>query len=158
MHYNIVQNWNTKISAQDSTYILGDISFGSAYDTCRMLDRLQGQKFLVAGNHCRKLIKSADIKQKFAWIKDMYTLKYNNKHIIMCHFPFLTWDRQHHGSYNFHGHLHSKNPEQLEVRRFDVGIDGSPDFAPYLINDLINIIDDRLIEEPKTCHHNRKIT
>jgi calcineurin-like phosphoesterase family protein len=157
MHFHLVQNWNSKISYQDNVYILGDVSFGSAYDTCRILDRLNGQKFHIIGNHDSKLIKSADFRQRFAWSKDLYTLKYNDKRFVLCHFPFLIWDQQHRGNYHLHGHLHSINPMKLTCRRFDVGLDGTTDFSPYLIDDLIKIIDDRLLEEPKTCHHNRGI-
>jgi calcineurin-like phosphoesterase family protein len=157
MNHAIIQNWNNKISAQDNVYILGDVSFSNAYDSSRFLDQLNGQKFLIRGNHDVKHIKSSDFKQRFAWIKDYYELRYNGRWMILSHYPFLTWNGSHHKSIMFHGHLHSINPMELDCRRYDVGLDGSPDFSPYLIDDVINIVDERLIKEIEICHHGREI-
>lgn len=157
MNHAIVQNWNNKVSAQDIVYILGDVAFCNAKDATMMMNQLHGNKYLVRGNHDSSLVKSGDFKSKFGWVRDYYELKYNDRWIMMSHYPFLEWNSKHRGSIQLHGHQHSKNPEQLEVRRYDAGLDGSPDFAPYLLDDLIKEIDNRLVQEPMVCHHGRVI-
>jgi len=157
MHYHLIQNWNNKVSGQDNVYILGDVAFSNAKDASQFMDRLHGQKFLIRGNHDSKLVKSSDFKQRFAWIKDYYELRYNNKKFMLMHYPMMFWNNQHHGSYMLHGHMHSINPEKLNCRRWDVGMDGSSDFAPYLLDDLVSIIDNNYVEVDNVCHHGREV-
>ena len=70
MNRAIIQNWNNKVSAQDQVYILGDVCFSSAKDAATMMNMLNGNKFLIRGNHDSSQVKSADFKQKFAWVRD----------------------------------------------------------------------------------------
>ena len=51
MNEIIVKNWNDKIGKNDSVYILGDVSFGKPSATIQLLNRLNGRKKLIVGNH-----------------------------------------------------------------------------------------------------------
>lgn len=138
MDEKIVENWNNKVTEHDFVYILGDISFGKPSYTCEILKRLNGKKYLIVGNHDgNKYLRERDFINQFEWIKDYNVEKIFGHYTVMFHFPILHWDREHYGSYHFHGHNHSKNPEILTNRRFDVGLDGSPDFSPYNLETLI---------------------
>ena len=58
-HDNILINrWNMTVAKHDTVYILGDLSFASADDTRKILEKLHGKKHLIIGNHdgsCRGL-------------------------------------------------------------------------------------------------------
>lgn len=159
MNEAIVDNWNKKVTNEDEIFILGDVSFGKPIETCEFLERLNGKSFkLVLGNHdSSKYLKEDRFRYRFEWIKDYNKVKLFGKDIIMFHYPIEQWDKKHYGSYHFHGHLHSKNPEKLTQRRVDVGLDGSPNFAPYNLEELLIDIENRLIEEETVCHHGRNL-
>ena len=53
MHDDIVKRWNSKVTKCDTVYIIGDVSFGDYEQTKAVLDRLNGQKILIKGNHDR---------------------------------------------------------------------------------------------------------
>ena len=47
-----------------------------------------------------------------------------NIHIVLCHYPMLSWNRRVHGSFHLYGHVHGRNPGV--GRSHDVGIDNPP--------------------------------
>lgn len=158
MNETIVCNWNNTVSENDSVYILGDLFFGKVETAINYINRLNGKLFLVKGNHDHsKKIKHESISSRFEWIRPYYELHHNKRLVVMFHFPIEQWNQRHRGAYHTHGHLHSKNPEKLEHRRYDVGLDGSPNFAPYNLDELLIDIDNRLIAEPTIDHHGREL-
>ena len=151
MHEKIVENWNNKISKNDSVFILGDVSFGKPSATVELLNRLNGNKKLIVGNHdTDKYLREEEFCSSFEWLKLYNIEKIFGKYIVMFHYPILEWDKKYHNSYHFHGHCHSNNKNKLSCRRFDVGIDGSPDFAPYEIELLLNEIEKKLTQPSNT--------
>jgi calcineurin-like phosphoesterase family protein len=157
MNESIIRNWNEKVSSDDIVYILGDVSFGPAKETVQILKRLNGTKRLVIGNHDHKIIRSPVFCSMFDWVK-LYNVEFfNDKMVVMFHFPIESWDQKHRGSYHLHGHMHSKNSETLPSRRYDCGLDGNA-CQLYNINELLDDIENRLSKEPKFCHHGREIT
>ncbi len=159
MNEAIVDNWNKKITNADDVYILGDVSFGKPKETCDFLDRLKGKRlYLVVGNHdSKKFLKEDSFIAAFEWVKLYNEEKLFGRNIVMFHFPIESWNRKHWKSTHIHGHLHSKNPDKLTQRRVDVGLDGSPNFAPYNLEELLIDIENRLIEEETVCHHGRNL-
>lgn len=130
MDETIVRDWNNRVTPADRVFILGDVSFRSMELTKQFLHRLNGQIFLIKGNHdSSKIIKHLP----YAKVSTYDELKFEqadgttNK-IIMSHFPFLSWNRMHHGSYHLHGHSHGslQLPDSLkDARILDVGIDNT---------------------------------
>lgn len=158
MNEAIIENWNKKVSKNDSVYILGDISFGKPKETVHYLNRLNGRLFLIAGNHdSDKYLSEPSFIDRFSWVKLYNDEKLFGKHIVMFHFPIEFWNRKHYNSVHLCGHLHSKNPEQLKHRRWDCGLDGSPNFSPYNLEELLIDIENRLISEETVCHHGRNL-
>lgn len=148
MNETLKTNWNNRVPSDALVYILGDISFGSLSSAIDILQQLNGRKILIVGNHDRHAIYKPAFKKCFEAIHDYLELKHHGHSIVMCHYPFREWNgsrRGEHSSYHFHGHCHSKNPDQISQKIWDCGLDGSPDFAPYLLDDLIDIIDSRLV-------------
>lgn len=85
----IVVNWNAVVGKDDTTYILGDFCWSKdEKEWIRILNRLNGSKVLIKGNHDLRQM-SANLKSKFADIKDYKEITDNGKHVIMCHYPIL---------------------------------------------------------------------
>lgn len=123
----LIRNWNEKISQQDIVYHLGDFSFAKPERTERIIRRLNGQKFLVRGNHDHQI--KGDLEKMFGWVKDYYKLKMKDEagkivqEIVLCHFPFHIWDKRHYGAWHLHGHCHGNLKTDLTQMRMDVGVD-----------------------------------
>ena len=70
----IVQRWNEKIGPTDEVYHLGDFAFCSPKIADQILCKLNGIKYLIRGNHDRKIIKREEVSKHFQWIRDYYVL------------------------------------------------------------------------------------
>lgn len=125
MNEQIIREWNDVVGPDDHTYILGDVSFTNVQKTVEYLNRLNGTKTLVAGNHDAKLEKQREFRQCFVEIHDYLRLVVDKTLVIMFHFPISEWDQMHRGAVHFHGHVHG-GPTSLEgSRALDVGMDAT---------------------------------
>lgn len=50
----IVANWNSVVKPKDQVYLLGDVCLGRPAEGKVLLDRLNGEIFLVKGNYDKK--------------------------------------------------------------------------------------------------------
>lgn len=153
--------WNSRVSKNDTVYILGDLAFGGVEDKRELFIRLNGNKVLVLGNHDKVPNK---LKLYFNHITQIKNLKfkksvYNFLHrdleIIMCHFPMLTWEHKEKGSVMIHGHCHGKvdkiNEDSKDLR-VDVGIDGKlANYDLVSLEKLANYIN-AVEQESKKCY------
>lgn len=105
MDETLIGNWNKKVGNGDFVYILGDISWHNDEKTCEIFARLNGRKVLVKGNHDRVHGK---VKKCFEDISDYKEITLpGNRHIVLCHYPIVFFNRHHYGAYMFYGHLHN---------------------------------------------------
>ena len=121
---------------QKDIYILGDFSFGTVEQTLEILNRLNGNKFLIIGNHDEKMLKSKEVVSKFAWCKDYYKLRYNGLKIILSHYPIAVWDCKHYGSIMLHAHLHEKKLEYETKNLYNVGVDVN-NYSPIILEEIL---------------------
>lgn len=120
MDETLIRNWNKKVAKEDLVYILGDISWYKDDKTCEIFERLNGRKVLIKGNHDRVHGK---IKNYFEEISDYKEIKLSNKrHIVLCHYPIVLFNRHHYGSFMFYGHVHNSHKWQMtENYKFELG-------------------------------------
>lgn len=142
MNDKLIKNWNSTVKDNDEVYILGDFSFGNQAFTLNILQKLNGKKYLIKGNHDHVVEKSPEIRAEFEWIKDYYVLKHNNLKFVLFHFPIQVWDCQHYGSIHLYGHVHgnteTNHPMLLTLKNsFNVSADVI-DFTPINIDDIIS--------------------
>lgn len=133
MNEGIIRNWNAVVQPGDNVYILGDVAMGGrskAETLATYLDRLNGNKFLILGNH-DSYVKQEPCRSKFVWMKDYFELRVKDpdagrkrNNIIMSHYPMASWHKKGKGSWMLHGHCHHTFPKDFNVKRIDVGIDG----------------------------------
>jgi calcineurin-like phosphoesterase family protein len=98
MNETMVDNWNRVVSKNDKVYHLGDVAFRNA-SSLSILDRLNGDKVLVKGNH--DIHKSSAYLKYFRDIRAYHVLdKILLAHVPVHPFSLSRWKGQ------VHGHLH----------------------------------------------------
>lgn len=154
MNDEIVRRWNEKVMSGDDVFILGDVGLMRTKDLCTILDRLNGNLHLIAGNHDRKHRRSGSFKKKFNWIKDLYTLKIKDPDAVMgiqrielCHYAMRTWNKVGYGSWMLYGHSHGTLPDDPRALSIDVGMD-CHDFVPISYEDVKAIMAKKLWKPP----------
>ena len=136
MNEEIIKNWNNTISQDDHTFILGDMFMGNVQQTAvPILNRLNGTKTLILGNHDRSLMKIPGITEHFHGIYDYLCFELDkNTSVIMFHYPIQSWDGKFRGSLHCHGHCHA-TPTGIHGRIKDVCVDGN-NMMPYNLREL----------------------
>lgn len=133
---HLIRVWNDKVKEDDIIFHCGDFAFGPIEKSYDILDRLKGKKVLITGNHDVRHMKSQYFKEKWKAIFRGYhevevRFEQHTQLIVLCHYPLQTWNKSHYGSFHFHGHCHGK-PIRLQLKHMiDIGVDLSPDFAPW---------------------------
>jgi len=147
MTETLISNWNDRVLRGDTVFVLGDfmLTYGkkNAPLVDSILSRLNGQKWLIAGNHDRQEVRKSGYWVK---VKDYHEISISlggdhKQKIVMSHFPMLSWNKMHHGSWMLHGHTHGTlvgNHGKL----LDVGVD-CHQFAPISINEVELIMRDK---------------
>ena len=126
MNNILIHNYNECIKKNDIVYILGDIAHRTPVaEVNKLIDRLNGKKVLIKGNHDKKYDVSL-----FVGIYDFLEIAYNGINISLMHYPMMEWPKSRHGSLHLHGHIHSKVDYNVLQRnegilRYDVGVDAN---------------------------------
>jgi calcineurin-like phosphoesterase family protein len=53
----MIARWNERVKANDTVYIVGDLMFRASAHPSTYLDKLNGKKHLIVGNHDRQWMK-----------------------------------------------------------------------------------------------------
>lgn len=114
----VINRW---IGKKDSLYILGDVSMAKRQDAEKFIDRLNGNKYLIEGNHDKNLKNTTRFAQHTIRKDFSYSRFGINIHIVLDHYPMLSWNRKVHGSWQLYGHVHGRLKNF--GHSFDVGID-----------------------------------
>jgi calcineurin-like phosphoesterase family protein len=129
MNEQMVREWNDTIAPEDTVYILGDVAFLPADKAVRILQRLNGTKILVEGNHDRKLLNDPVFRRCFAEIHQYLCITYEKTRVVMFHYPIAEWDQMHRGAVHFYGHLHGGVSGLEKYRARDMGMDATGSIA-----------------------------
>ena len=146
---HMIRVWNEKIAPSDRVYHIGDVGGFDIERTIKVVQRLNGSKFLVPGNHDRKALKNEKFRSLWATI---YPYSYaeiscEGQPIVLCHFPIWEWMQIHRGWWHIHGHVHGK-PTGIPGKILDVGVDGH-DLSPWSWEEIVRYMDKR----PVRTHH-----
>ncbi len=126
----LVERWNAAVRPGDVVWHLGDVA-RRPMEVAELLARLNGTKHLLRGNNDPDATLAAD-----GWtsVGDYAEIEIDARKLVLCHYPFRSWNGQHRGALNLHGHSHGRLKPML--RQFDVGVDGH-DFTPVLLDSLL---------------------
>lgn len=113
----LIDGWNEVVELEDEVWHLGDFARKAA-DVPALLERLNGIKHLVRGNNDPPATGEA---AGWASVQDYSELELDGRLLVLCHYPFRSWNGQHRKSVNLHGHSHGKLKPM--PRQYDVGVD-----------------------------------
>ena len=138
----LIDNWNSIVSADDIVYILGDFVFRSAKHANYYIERLNGTKHLILGNHDNRWIKNCDLQKHFVSVSYYLEIKDGEKRITLSHYPMLSWNGSARGALHVHGHIHN-NREGLvfeTLKKMDNALNAGVDingYKPVTLDELI---------------------
>ena len=136
MDEQLILEWNGIVTPEDETFICGDVAFHPSHKAAAILNRLNGTKILIEGNHDRKALKDPNFRKCFESVHKYYDTTINGTKVIMFHYPILEWDQMHRGSVHFFGHVHGGESGLEKYRARDAGYDATGRIVT-LIDDLI---------------------
>jgi calcineurin-like phosphoesterase family protein len=129
MNEHMVSAWNRVVAPADTVWFLGDFCMKcSPAQAQGMLERLNGTKHLIVGNHDHP--KIVDLP---GWASVRERLVYGA--VYMDHYPVDDWPGKDMCIVHLHGHSHGQS--RRIARRYDVGVDTN-DFTPVKLRDIIS--------------------
>lgn len=145
----LISNWNEVVSPLDIVFHLGDFCFGSDKEWIKILQRLNGTKYLILGNHdLKKIANSNQIKDYFADINMQMRVVVDKQKMLLNHYPFLCFEGGYQNVWQLFGHVHSsKHSTGLDKERlvhlfptqYDVGVDNN-NYRPVSFAQVSQII------------------
>ena len=133
---HIIAKWNSVVNKRDITYILGDITMEKSAPY-HLLDRLNGLKHVVMGNHDRR----QDVKKLLEHVESVAGMV-SYKGIILTHCPIHPMELDYRYPKNIHGHIHDKQVmkmldgwEEIDERYICVSCERI-DFTPKSLEEL----------------------
>lgn len=118
MNEELIKRHNERVAKTDTVYYLGDVCLGAPSE---ILNRLNGRKHLIQGNHDERWISKYHSGNWFQSINQVKLVKIDEQQIWLSHYPHESWPSSHYGTWNLHGHSHGGS---RKVRnRCDVGVD-----------------------------------
>lgn len=140
----MITNWNERVKSKDLVYHLGDFGFGSPKYLASIIKQLKGKLYFIRGNHDKAIKKEVLECPNFYYLGNYLDLiipnpKIKNKQlIVLCHYPFETWNRKLYGSLNIHGHCHG-TLKRITPNRLDAGVD-CHNFAPINLEECAKLL------------------
>ena len=121
MNEYMIAQWNSKVRNNDETVIIGDFGFMNGKTANEILDRLNGKKYLIIGNHDKYFLDDKEFdRTKFEWIKDYAELRDNKRTVVLSHYPLMCYNGQYRldeagnaKRYMLYGHVHDTQDEDL---------------------------------------------
>lgn len=101
----MIDRWNTKISGNDTVYIVGDL-FYKHKEPEKILRQLKGKKRLIVGNHDEVWLKRLDASSYFLSVDYLTEVSDGKHNLVLCHYPLMCWKHEL-KSYMIHGHIHN---------------------------------------------------
>lgn len=141
MNEKLIENWNREVKPTDTIYQLGDFSFGKYQDIRDLLNRLNGCKHFILGNHDKVLAKNRYELLRDGLvdtIQDYLDVKIAGQNFVLFHFGQRVWHRSHYGAIHLYGHSHSTLPPL--GKSVDVGVDCkeiTPEYRPVHLDEVL---------------------
>jgi len=126
----LIAGWNAVVGREDAVWHLGDVARRPAA-VADLLARLNGRKHLLRGNNDPDATLAAE---GWASVGDYAEITVEERNLVLCHYPFRSWNGQHRGAINLHGHSHGRLKPM--PRQYDVGVDPNG-FAPVRLAQLL---------------------
>lgn len=176
----LIKQLNDSIGPDDLVFHLGDFTFvgpKKINDVENILKRLNGHWKFVLGNHDQEPMLY-ELMRKFEHhevLGNYQELSYNSIKLVLCHYPFKTWNCSNRSSINIHGHTHGElnkrhfksklikkfaeyfgfDKRKPTINQIDVGIDAIDGHRPIEIDELMTLVNDNNPKNKTVNHHGR---
>lgn len=164
MNEAIIKGINSHVGEDDWLIHLGDWSFGG-FDKIEMLrsELICKNIVLMYGNHDHHILANKN------GVKDLFVHSAHYEELtveiggekttfILSHYPICSWNKMGEGAIMLHGHQHLRGDLRFgNGKRMDVGLCGSPEFRPYHIREILDLMKDRELEEWPSGHHQKRV-
>jgi calcineurin-like phosphoesterase family protein len=137
MDEGLISGWNAVVGPEDEIWHLGDFA-RTLSQAARVFARLNGRKRLIVGNNDPAGIEALGWES----VGDYAQILAEGTSLVLCHYPFRSWNGMHKGALNLHGHSHGRLKGL--PRQFDVGVDVW-DYRPVGLRDLAPFAKPRLV-------------
>jgi calcineurin-like phosphoesterase family protein len=128
----VVARWNEVVGPDDEVWHLGDFALGPSPErSAELLASLNGTKHLIIGNNDDEATLSLT---GWASIRHYAEFQIDGRMVVLCHYPFRTWNGIGRGVINLHGHSHGRL--KPITRQYDVGVDVW-DFRPVPLSTVL---------------------
>lgn len=156
MNQKLIENWNSVVKPGDTVFHLGDFAWGGSQMWNSILDQLNGDIYLIKGNHDDKNIRQGYMN-RFKWVGYQMKINVGNRAIYLNHFPFLCYGGSYRGVenvvYSLHGHTHlnthdmnGKDIQRLNMcfpTQLDVGVDAH-NYTPISFDQVDTLIKEQI--------------
>lgn len=154
----MIKEWNKRVQQGDVAYHLGDVAFSKGDRIKSILQRLNGNKHLILGNHDKTIRNNQPDflnDRLFRSIQDFKEISIDGTKVVLCHYGMRVWNKSHYGSIQLYGHSHGNLPPH--GKSVDVGVDapfvtGKPEYAPISWGQVKKWADSQ--ELKNVDHHN----
>jgi len=128
----LISNWNKQVGEDDVIFFLGDFALSSKWYMYSIMERLNGIKYFIKGNHDKKdTIKM--YKEYGKLLLPIQKIVIYKQVFILCHYPIESWEgRNAQRSIHIHGHCHTENTKKFE-NRYNVSAN-RVDYIPVNVN------------------------
>ncbi len=146
----IIDNWNACVGKDDIVFHLGDFCFGNISSWEKYRHQLNGQIYLIYGNHDMRnvALDSSRMKDLFVQVVPQMLIQIDGRKVYMNHYPFLcyagTFDEN--KTIQLFGHVHSSptNTNGQDVPRlaylfdtqYDVGVENN-NYCPVTFSEIL---------------------
>jgi calcineurin-like phosphoesterase family protein len=133
----MIQNWNYVVKPGRTVWIIGDFCCKVKWQRVGYyVDRLNGDKFFLNGNHDKevlKWLKRNPNHPRFHHVGQWKDIKVGDQEISMCHYAPRSWLHDLRGAWALFGHTHGLLAPY--GKSFDVGVD-CWDFTPVTFEQI----------------------
>ena len=89
MNAALVERWNAAVHPGDTVYVLGDMFWCNMQEAISVLNQLNGQVFLIKGNHDR--CSDGRFLKKFVKVTEYLEVEDSGRKVVLCHYPIRGW-------------------------------------------------------------------
>lgn len=123
----MIKQWNSVVSPQDVVFVVGDFCHKNKKPIGYYLERLNGTKILITGNHdkCDAVLFQFD-----AVYRAVFETRIRKRDIVFSHYPMASWNGMYRNSLLFYGHVH-KNSQDFEFVKLPNALCVNVEFHNY---------------------------
>lgn len=148
MHEEIIDRHNAIVKPKDNVFFVGDVVFG--YKNLDIVDRFNGNKYLIVGNHDNIRSYHAEYLKHFTSLDAIR--EFGHGYAVVSHYPVHPNQLTKRYRANIHGHMHDNkvtlDDGTLDDRYYSVCLDAN-DLRPTAWEDIMTHIN------TKTTRHDK---